>query len=524
MSFFKTNIFVSKDKSQKTLLEREQDAHRGKLQFQTLWDFLPMAVCRIDLGGRITEANQAFLRLTSFNPGAVLEKPLNQFFTAKLKLEEIISSFAKTGRNQDQEIILIDYFKKQIPVHINLAPTDDHQGYYIAIINVAPIKELQQDMEAKIKERTADIENSRTALLNMLEDTEEARSRAEEEKVKTETIFANFVDGLLVFDLDESLQLMNEQAEKFLGVKGGALLKKTMAELLRNEKIKPLLDILDGRQKEIFRKEFSINSEQIFEATSMFVVSGQKKISFLVIIHDVTRERAIEDLKSQFVSVAAHQLRTPLSIIKWGLGMFLGGDVGRLTKDQKDLLNKTYQTNERMIKLVNDLLNVSKIEEGRYLYQPKVVNIEDMVKQIFNNSEELAKKKKIKFELDIDKNKKDKLVKIDAEKIELAIKNIIDNAINYTPASGKVTIDLSRAGDAINLEIKDTGVGIPEKQQDRVFSRFFRAANVVKMETDGTGLGLFIAKNVIEAHGGKISFKSKEGQGTDFLITLPAAA
>ncbi|MCD6271072.1 HAMP domain-containing histidine kinase, partial [bacterium] len=248
----------------------------------------------------------------------------------------------------------------------------------------------------------------------------------------------------------------------------------------------------------------------------------KKRISFLVILHDITREKAIEEMKSQFVSVAAHQLRTPLSIIKWSLGMLLAGDVGEFTEEQKEFLQKTYQTNERMIKLVNDLLNVARIEEGRFVYQPKAVEFDQVVKQVFESLKELAQKKNLKFQLVIKKSKKPKVVKVDIEKITLVIKNLLENAIRYTPPGGEVTVRIERQDKEILFSVQDTGVGIPKDQQKRVFTRFFRGANVIKMETEGTGLGLFISKNIVEAHGGKIWFKSKENKGSTFFFTLPA--
>jgi signal transduction histidine kinase len=177
-----------------------------------------------------------------------------------------------------------------------------------------------------------------------------------------------------------------------------------------------------------------------------------------------------------------------------------------------------------MIKLVNDLLNVSKIEEGKYLYQPKAADMEELVKQVCDVSKEGAGRRKINLKMETEESNKNKLVKMDIEKMTLAIKNIIDNAISYTEVGGKISIKLSREKDTVRLIISDTGVGIPEKQKDRVFSKFFRGANVVKMETDGTGLGLFITKNIIETHGGNIDFESEEGKGTTFFITLPVAS
>ncbi len=519
MSFL-NKLFSSAESIEQVDYSKANDVE-SKSKWKQLWNFLPLAMCEIDQNGIINDANEAFLNLISANSEIDLHKPLSNFFAERIKFEGFL--VAKKQINQFEEFILTDYSKKRIAVNIYKVEIDDKGNAFICFFDISDTKILRADMEEKIKIRTKDIEDSRVALLNMLEDTEEARARVEEEKVKTETIFTNFIDGILVFNLNKELDLINEEAEKLLSIKNQNIVGKNFSELKQETNLTGLLDILGGDAKEVFRKELIVNPELILEVTSTFISAGKKKISFVVILHDVTRERFIEDLKSQFVTVAAHQLRTPLSIIKWGLGMFLAGDVGKISADQKDLLNKTFQTNERMIKLVNDLLNVSKIEEGKYLYQPKVIDMEELVKQVYDSSKEAAAKRKVLLEIEVEKSKETKSVKADEEKMNLAIKNIVDNAINYTEVGGKVLIKLSMEKDKINLSISDTGVGIPEKQQDRVFSRFFRGANVVKLETDGTGLGLFIAKNVLETHGGNITFTSKEGKGTTFFITLPVA-
>jgi signal transduction histidine kinase len=204
--------------------------------------------------------------------------------------------------------------------------------------------------------------------------------------------------------------------------------------------------------------------------------------------------------------------------------MLLDKDLGEITKEQREFIEKTYKSNERMIILINDLLNVTRIEEGRFLYKPVLARIEDVVQFVVNSRKEAIKKKKIKFKLKKPK-KKIPLVKIDVEKIRLAIENFLENAIRYTPAGGKVTISLNydKKKKEAEFKIEDTGIGIPENQKERVFTKFFRAANAVRTETEGSGLGLYIAKNIIEAHGGKIWFKSKEGKGTTFFFTLPVS-
>ncbi|MFA5349460.1 MAG: HAMP domain-containing sensor histidine kinase [Candidatus Paceibacterota bacterium] len=518
MSFLK-KIFANTEELEAEMQNKQQELSALQSKLERLWRFLPIAVCEINAEGIIKEGNDEFFRLFNIYKEGNYHKQLSDLFIEKGSFEE----FLKNQNISNQGFAFYDTENKRIYLQVYKTHIDGSTNTFVCFDNISEVKNLKSEMEEKIRIRIKDIEDSRVALLNMLEDTEEARARVEEEKVKTETIFTNFVDGLLVFDLNQELNLINSEAEKFLNISGAKFIGKNFSELKKEKNLGSLFSILGNDMKEMFRKELIISPDLILEVTSVFITAGKKKISFLVIMHDVTRERFIEDLKSQFVTVAAHQLRTPLSIIKWGLGMLLGGDVGKISTDQKDLLGKTFQTNERMIKLVNDLLNVSKIEEGKYLYQPKIIDMEALIRQICASSQEMIIKRNIDLAVEIDGSKSNKTIKADEEKMTLAIKNLLDNAISYTEAQGKITIKLSGEKGKIRISVSDTGVGIPAKQQDRVFSKFFRGSNVVKMDTDGTGLGLFITKNIIEAHGGEISFKSKEGEGTTFLIVLPVA-
>jgi signal transduction histidine kinase len=251
-----------------------------------------------------------------------------------------------------------------------------------------------------------------------------------------------------------------------------------------------------------------------------------EKLETLVILHDITREKMVERIKTEFVSLAAHQLRTPLSAIKWTLKMLLDGDLGEITKEQRGFLDKTYQSNERMISLINDLLNITRIEEGKYLYKPTLADFENIVHFVIDSFQEEIARKKIVLDFQKSKTKLPRIT-IDTEKMRLVVQNLLDNAVRYTPLHGRITILLEiikfhdKDEREIIFSIKDTGVGIPQDQQPRIFTKFFRGANVMRMDTEGTGLGLFISKNIVEAHGGKIWFESEEGKGTTFHFTLP---
>jgi len=390
-------------------------------------------------------------------------------------------------------------------------------------------KELGRENEIKAEElekRTRELEETRRALINMLEDVEEARVRAEAEKSKTQAIIANFVDGLLVFDKENILTLVNPQAEALFKIKGKGIIGQSITKLTKFPNLKSLIGLLskslaiDKEIKEISREELEIRGNLILEVSTFPVLREKEKLGMSVILHDVSREKLIERMKTEFVSLAAHQLRTPLSAIKWTLRMILDRDLGEITQEQEDFLQKTYQSNERMIALINDLLNVARIEEGRYLFRPALTRIEKTIEPIIKSYREEMKRKGITFKF---KKPKAKLpeIEVDDEKISLAIENLIDNALRYTFPGGKVTVTLKYAKEEIEISVKDSGVGIPKDQQDRIFTKFFRGANAIRMETEGSGLGLFITKNIIEAHGGKIGFESGEGKGSTFYFTLP---
>jgi PAS domain S-box-containing protein len=399
---------------------------------------------------------------------------------------------------------------------------------------LSEIRERREALLEELEKKTKDLEMSRSALMNMLEDVEksrkaltniledvdETRKSAEEERDKTQAIITNLADGLMVFDNKNMLSLTNPQAEDFFKVKAKQMLGRSISELAKFPNLKPLVNLVGTKIRGVFREELPASEDLTLEVSTAPIMRGEEKLGTTVILHDITREKLVERMKTEFVSLAAHQLRTPLSAIKWTLRMLLDGDLGDITEEQRDFVEKTYRSNERMIELINALLDVTRIEEGRYLYKLVYTRIENIVQFVVNGCKEEAKRKKIKLEFK-KPIKKLPQVKVDVEKIRLAINNLLDNSIRYTLSGGVVTVSLKYVKKKIELSVKDSGIGIPKDQQGRVFTKFFRAANVMRMSTEGTGLGLFITKNIIEAHGGKIWFESEENKGTTFYISLP---
>jgi signal transduction histidine kinase len=237
-------------------------------------------------------------------------------------------------------------------------------------------------------------------------------------------------------------------------------------------------------------------------------------------LRDITREKLIEKAKSEFIRLSTHQLWTPASAVKWSLQILLEGDIGDLSKKQRELIEKIYKANNREIKLIGDLLIVAQIEMGRCLSGMVLSDIGELIQFLIDNYKREAEKKEIKIEFRKPEEQLPKVM-IDVEKMKLAIKNIINNAVKYTSSRGTIVISLKKNKKEIEVQISDTGMGIPKNQQERVFTKFFRGSNITQIDTEGTGLGLYIAKNIIESHGGRIWFESEKGKGTTFYFTVP---
>jgi len=244
-----------------------------------------------------------------------------------------------------------------------------------------------------------------------------------------------------------------------------------------------------------------------------------KKIGSMRILHDITPEKAIERLQSSFVSTASHQLRTPLTGIKWGLDDLTTGQNGPLNSKQKELIGKIVSTNENMIFLLNDLLDVSRIEEGKFEYSFEEEDIAVILDEILKEVEININEKSLKIIV----HKGNSLPKVSADrrKIKTALRNIIDNAIQYSHKGGSIEIKIDTGEDFIFISIKDTGIGIPKSELPFLFNKFFRAHNAIMTRTEGSGLGLYISKSIINNHNGKITVESKERESTTFLVGLP---
>ncbi len=255
------------------------------------------------------------------------------------------------------------------------------------------------------------------------------------------------------------------------------------------------------------------------------VLSFKKRYKYFVRENNRLREenkkiKRLAKIKSEFIAMTVHQLRTPLAKIKWILYAFINGDFGSLDKKQKDVLEGAYHANEKMVLLLKDLLDISKTEDVGLGYHFDKGSIETVAEGLIKSFSLAARQKKIDLVLEKPKERIPEIM-MDSRKISLALGNLIDNALKYTGEGGRVEISLENLEDCVKISVKDNGIGIPEDEKEKIFTQFFRAKNAESSVEDGTGLGLYIVKNIVKIHGGKIWFESKEGEGTVFSFTIP---
>ncbi len=257
-----------------------------------------------------------------------------------------------------------------------------------------------------------------------------------------------------------------------------------------------------------------------FEEISQFNITLQKKVDDATAELQKTNDKlkALDQAKDEFISMASHQLRTPLTSVKGYVSMVLDGDVGKINKQQKELLDQAFTSSQRMVYLISDLLNVSRLRTGKFVIENKETNLAELVQGEIQQLTEAAAARDLK--LVYKKPKRFPVVMMDETKIQQVVMNFVDNALYYTPKGGTITVEIKETPKSIEFTSTDTGIGISKDAQKNLFGKFFRADNAKKARPDGTGLGLYMAKKVIVAQGGSLIFHSEEGKGSTFGFSL----
>jgi len=361
-----------------------------------------------------------------------------------------------------------------------------------------------------------------------------ARFNLLNERNQIRAIIASFTDAIVAYESDFKITAFNRAAEELFGLKPEEVLGKIVSpEWVKSSRTQVLTQVLfpslapnvswrtDGdvypRVADISlvepRLELTVTTVRILDSTGQIM-------GFFKIIKDRTRGEEILSAKSEFLTVAAHQMRTPLSTIKWTFESVINGDYGAVTDSQKEALNNGLISADRVLKLANDLLDTANIESGKFGYDFVQSDLISLVSKMIEGYLPVAGQHNIKIYLEPPPDGLEPF-KFDPLRIKIVFQNLIENAIRYNVENGEVAIKLGKKPPYLEVSVQDTGIGIPKEELPKMFIKFFRASNVLKYETEGTGLGLYITRNIVKAHGGKIWVESTENRGTIFHFTLP---
>jgi len=340
--------------------------------------------------------------------------------------------------------------------------------------------------------------------------------------------------GVLMFDTKRKLILANPFIRSMTGVYREDAVLEDFITLFQKERdpkmnIVQALDLSFAMEKALNQEGKAVYFKHVLLEEKVFelIVTPIRNDKYVItggafIFYDITQLQAVDRMKTEFVSLASHQLRTPLTAIKLFSEMLLNEEVGTLEDKQKEYLKNVYESTNRMARLVSDLLNVSRLETGRLSIEPVTKNIIELINKIIEEHKLLAKDKKcdIKFEVG-DLQSSDTF--LDPVLFGEIVRNLLVNAIHYSEENAcEIIVRLEQQGDNYITSIKDIGVGIAKEDQPRIFERFYRADNAVKATAEGSGLGLYLVKMITDASGGKVWFESEgERRGTTFYVSFP---
>ena len=347
------------------------------------------------------------------------------------------------------------------------------------------------------------------------------------ERNRIDSVLSAIVDGIIALDFNKNIIFTNKTAENMTGYTQNELNSKPIDQLIHlyagGEEILPKtycspsfnhLVTLIGREG----KQTKINL-----STSKIDSGVATNLGCLLILHDISKEEELEKMKLDFVSMASHELKTPLTSIIGYLSVFMNENRGKMANEEFDLLEKSLISAQQLLTLVQNILSVSKIERDQLVITPQALDYQPVVMKAVDDLANLAKQKNISLTLH---NFEQELPKVSADPIRIneVVTNLVANAINYTNPGGKVDVFFKITPTDVTTVVSDNGIGIPKDAIPYLFNKFFRVSSTMQHAAKGTGLGLYIAKSIVSRMGGKIWVESEVGKGSKFYFTLPVAS
>ncbi len=369
------------------------------------------------------------------------------------------------------------------------------------------LAELNLTLEERVRERTNELE----AMIRQVNN----------EKEKTDRIINEIADGVIVLDVTGNVLVVNPAARTLLG----NTRQDGDTDLSEVTLIPHLLELFqdpaDAVAKEVEVYDPRLASQRVLKATAVPMKDQRGALMGKVaVFHDITHFKEVDRLKSEFISQVSHELRTPLTSIKGYIDNLRDGVAGALKEKQQHYLDRMAKNADHLVRLINDLLDVSRIESGKLALNLTTLSLRDLVAEVINTLRPIAAEKGL--EIIANEFERGSQIRGDYAKLEQVMINLLGNAIKFTPRGGRITITMEQEEQCLKTSIRDTGIGIPRDKRSQIFERFYRIEPESPTKVNGTGLGLYIAKNLIEMHGGRIWVTSEVGKGSEFSFILPA--
>jgi PAS domain S-box-containing protein len=407
------------------------------------------------------------------------------------------------------------------------------------------IEQKVEEQTGELKTKTEQLELQKSAMLNVMEDIQAEKDRSlglAKDLEKFKLAVDNASDHVIITDPDGVILYANKAVERITGYKREEVIgkksgsKQTWGGFMDTAFYQTMWETIKVKKQnfigELHNRRKNGEDYEVLASISP-VLDDRGEVQFFVgIERDITKEKEVDKAKTEFVSLASHQLRTPLAAINWYTEMLLNGDAGAINEEQKKYLREVDAGNRRMIDLVNSLLNVSRLDLGTFMIEPEPIDILAVSKSVLDELRPQIETKKLKIEENYNSDVPNPYP-ADAKLLRIVFQNLLSNAVKYTPANGSVTVNIlpvikgktfggqEMAGDNLALSVADTGMGIPAGQHDKIFSKLFRADNARESESEGTGLGLYMVKSIVEQSGGDAWFESIENKGATFYVILP---
>ena len=552
-NFFNTNKKIEEYEMRCNELEKREQ------MFHTLLDTTPLCIKWFDNSGNLISVNKGGREEHFLEDKTDDEiKNWDYFSCIEPKYHETIKKamgLALKGTRSGFEMEHVPGTAKGHWCMSSLEPVfnkDNKKVEYVMFVSRDITKEKMNEKEHD--QHIKEAEGTKNALYNILEDTKEAEMKAKEERDHSMAIISSMGEGIFQISADHKIVLMNKKAKELLDIteNDDDVIGKNIIEIfvvLKGDKI------LSEKERPGYKviaegESISINTSDDYyyqtkkgkkfpvglNATPLKRYSTTTTTTdAIVVFRDLTNEKNLDKAKSSFISIASHQLRIPLTSMRWISELFLTGDVGRLTPKQNDFMNDIHSGSVKLLELISALLSISRIEAGRINIEPTLVDTLEITKDAIRQLENIAKHKQISINLNSEKSLPK--INLSSEFFQQAVMNLLSNSINYTPNGGKINITLKAQNNKekniqeLLFSIKDNGIGIPKQDQEHIYEKFHRADNAISFMPSGTGLGLNLVQSIVKMWNGKIWFESPpssargadKNKGTEFFFTVPLA-